>query len=101
MRLSIKDKISVSACCYSVKDMDIVFPTTARNRGALYASISNVLRSFVDTRRTHKPTYIIHPLYFHIKVRVEKPSGEVYYLKPFYIDLQCNFSVIVIVPASL
>lgn len=87
MRLSIKDKISVSACCYSVKDMDIVFPVIARNRGDLYASISNILREFVDTRRTHKPTFIIHPLYFHIKVRVEKPSGEVYYLKPFYIDL--------------
>lgn len=87
MRLSIKDKISVSACCYSVKDMDFVFPTSARNRGDLYASISNVLRSYVYSRRIHKPTFIQHPLYFHIKVRVEKPSGEIYYLKPFYINL--------------
>lgn len=87
MRLSIKDKISVSACCHSVKDMDFVFPTSARNRGDLYASISNVLRSFVDSRRIHEPNLSKHPFYFFIKVRVEKPSGEIFYLKPFYINL--------------
>lgn len=87
MRLSINDKLSVSACCYSVKDMDFVFSLNAHNRGELSASICNLLRPYVVTCRTRHPELKKHPFYFRIKVRVEKPSGDIFYLKPFYIDL--------------
>ena len=87
MRLSIKDKISVSACCYSFKEMDFVFSLNARNRGQLYSSICNFLRTYVANCRTINSDLVKHPFYFHIKVRVEKPSGEIFYLNPFYIDL--------------
>ena len=87
MRLSINDKISVSACCYSVKDMDFVFSLNARNRGDLSASIYNLLRPHVVCCRNHHRELKKHPFYFRIKARVEKPSGDIFYLKPFYIDL--------------
>lgn len=87
MRLSINDKISVSACCYSVKDMDFVFSLNARNRGDLCASITNLLRPYVTTCLNRNPSLKKHPFYFRVKVRVEKPSGDIFYLKPFFIDL--------------
>lgn len=87
MRLSINDKISVSACCYSIKDMDFVFSANAHNRGELSAFISNFLRPHVISRRHRHPELNKHPFYFRVKVRVEKSSGEVFYLKPFYLNL--------------
>lgn len=87
MRLSINDKISVSACCYSVKDMNFVFSLNAHNRGELSASICNLLRPHVVTWRKMHPSWVKHTFYFRINVRVEKPCGDIFYLKPFCIDL--------------
>ena len=87
MRLSIHDKISVSARCYCAKDMDFIFSANARNRGELSAFISNFLRPHVISCRLRQPELNRHPFYFRVEARVEKPSGDVFYLKPFYIYL--------------